>query len=113
MTTKQLCESIRLLTVVQRPCISEKASLLADKYRQFVFMVVKTATKPMIKQAIEVVFNVKVSAVQVLNVKGKVKRFKKIQGKCKDWKKAYVTLQEGYDLEFTDVNWKQGINNNG
>ena len=49
---------------------------------------------------IEVLFDVKVDKVQVLNVKGKTKRFAQQEGRRNSWKKAYVSLQEGFDIEF-------------
>jgi len=91
----------RLLMIVDRPHISEKATILADKRNQFTFRVLRTATKPEIKQTVESLFNVKVESVSVLNVKGKTKRFKGHVGKRSDWKKAYVTLSEGHDINFT------------
>jgi large subunit ribosomal protein L23 len=46
-------------------------------------------------------FNVKVDAVQLLNVKAKRRRFKQVEGQLKGWKKAYVSLKEGHDIDFT------------
>lgn len=88
----------RLMQVLLSPKTTEKATLQADKHRQFVFKVVKNASKDEIKAAVEFLFNVKVQAVQTLNVKGKNKRLGKTPGKRSDWKKAYVCLQEGYDI---------------
>jgi large subunit ribosomal protein L23 len=91
----------RLLMVLQEPHTSEKATVLAEKRKQFTFKVLKTATKTEIKKAVEHVFNVKVKNVSVINVKGKTKRFKQIAGKRKDWKKAFVTLHADQDIDFT------------
>lgn len=85
----------RLLTVLQSPYFSEKAD------QQYVFSVDPTAKKSEVKQAIEFLFHVKVSAVRSLNVKGKVKRFKQRLGKRKNWKKAYVTLNPGDQIDFS------------
>ncbi len=90
----------RLMQIVREPRISEKATMLADKLKQFTFKVLKNATKPEIKLAVEQLFNVKVKTVTVVNVKGKRKRFKQINGVRSDWKKAYVTLQAGQDIDF-------------
>ena len=90
----------RLLKVLAEPHVSEKGALLADNHRQIVFKVARDATKPEIKGAVEMMFNVKVKAVSVLNVKGKTKRFGRLSGRRSDWKKAYVTLQDGYDIDF-------------
>ena len=91
----------RIITVLKQPHTSEKSTLLAEKYKQFTFKVLKSATKQEIKAAVESLFNVKVTAVSVLNVKGKTKRFKQTSGKRSDWKKAFVTLQKTDDIDFT------------
>ena len=93
----------RLMQVLQTPHVSEKAIRVADNYRQFVFKVVPDATKLEIKQAVEFLFHVKVKSVQVTNVKGKQKNFGRIRGKRSNWKKAYVGLQEGYDINFRTI----------
>ena len=91
----------RLLMVIREPVVSEKTTRMADKLKQFTFCVLNTATKQEIKLAVEHLFNVKVKHVGVLNVKGKTKRFKQRTGNQSNWKKAYVSLQAGYDIDFT------------
>ncbi len=91
----------RLMMVLREPHTSEKATIMADKFKQFTFKVLKTATKDEIKQAVELMFNVKVKSVSVLNVKGKRKRFKQTTGKRSDWKKAFVSLHPDHDIDFT------------
>lgn len=91
----------RLLMVLRMPHTSEKSTNLADKQKQFTFKVLKDATKNEIKLAVENSFSVKVKSVSVLNVKGKAKRFKQLSGKRSDWKKAYVTLHENFDIDFS------------
>jgi len=90
----------RLSRVLQGPVVSEKSTLAADQNRQMVFKVLPGATKLEIRNAVEKMFDVKVTAVQVANVKGKVKRFSQSLGRRSDWKKAYVTLAEGSDIDF-------------
>lgn len=90
----------RLMKVLMAPHISEKSSVAADQNNQIVFKVATDATKPEIKQAVELLFGVKVDRVQVSNVKGKTKRFGSMMGRRSDWKKAYVTLQEGQEIDF-------------
>ena len=92
----------RLMQILIFPHISEKSTTLGDKHRQFVFKVLPDATKPEIKQAVEYMFSVKVKNVRVVNVKGKRKIFGRIRGQRSDWKKAYVGLQEGYDINFVN-----------
>lgn len=90
----------RLMTVLLGPHVSEKAHVLADKNNQIVFRVRSDANKAEIRQAVELMFEVKVEGVQVLNKKGKAKRFGRNQGKRSDWKKAYVRLAEGQTIDF-------------
>lgn len=90
----------RLMKILIAPHISEKALRVADNYRQFVFKVVPDATKLEIKEAVEFLFEVKVDKVRIANVKGKRKTFGSRRGKRSNWKKAYVGLQEGFDINF-------------
>lgn len=89
----------QILKVILSPRISEKSTLLAEKAKQYVFKVQKQASKPQIKKAIELLFNVKVDDVRTLMVKGKSKKFKGGTGRRPDWKKAYITLSEGHEID--------------
>jgi large subunit ribosomal protein L23 len=91
----------RLLMVLKSSHTSEKTTNIAEKFKQITFKVLKSSTKTEVKAAVEQLFNVKVEKVSILNVKGKAKRFKQIKGRRNDWKKAYVSLQPGYDIDFT------------
>lgn len=84
--------------VIVKPIITEKATL-ASENGAVVFQVVKTATKPAIKEAVEALFGVKVKAVNTTITKGKTKRFRGIAGERSDVKKAYVTLEEGNTID--------------
>ncbi len=88
----------RLLTVIRGPHLSEKAHIAAER-NQVVLKVRRDATKQEVRQAVELLFEVKVDGVQVVNVKGKSKRFQQTKGRRPDWKKAYVKLAEGSSLE--------------
>ena len=90
----------RLMKVILAPHVSEKSTTVADSHRQFVFKVIPDATKPEIKKAVELMFNVKVEGVQVLNVPAKAKRFSQREGQRSGWKKAYVKLHEGHEINF-------------
>ena len=92
----------RLMRVILGPCLSEKATHVANEHNQIVFRVLKDATKREIKQAVEFLFKVIVNAVQVCNVRGKKKTFKQIPGCRNHWKKAYVSLAEGHDIKFAE-----------
>lgn len=88
----------RLLKIILTPHLSEKATM-AQNGSQYVFQVCKSATKPEIKSAVELLFKTKVNDVRIVNVKSKPKRFGSILGKSKVWKKAYVTLQPGQQID--------------
>jgi len=90
----------RLMNILLAPIVSEKSSRLADANRQFVFKVMKNASKPEVKKAVELMFDVKVDSVQISNMRGKVKAHGRTIGRRSDWKKAYVTLSEGHDIDF-------------
>ncbi|WP_218422222.1 50S ribosomal protein L23 [Stutzerimonas stutzeri] len=91
----------RVFKVLLGPHVSEKATVLADSKKQFVFKVATDATKLEIKKAVESLFDVKVAAVNTLNVQGKTRRTARGLGKRNDWKKAYIALQPGQDLDFS------------
>ena len=84
--------------VVVAPVITEKSTILSEN-NQVVFEVAINANKSEIKDAIESLFKVKVTAVNTLRVKGKAKRFRGIPGRRKDVKKAVVTLQDGDTID--------------
>lgn len=91
----------RLAQVLVAPVISEKATQVAEKANQVVFKVLRDASKPEIKAAVELLFKVEVTAVNVVNVKGKTKRFGRNMGRRDHVKKAYVSLKEGQELNFS------------
>ena len=84
--------------VIVKPVITEKATM-ASEAGAVVFQVTKTATKPLIKEAVEALFGVKVKAVNTTITKGKTKRFKGRPGVRSDVKKAYVTLEDGMTID--------------
>jgi len=88
----------RLMTVIRGPHLSEKAHMAAEN-NQVVLKVRTDASKAEIRQAVELLFEVKVDDVNVVNVKGKSKRFGQTKGRRSDWKKAYVKLAEGSSME--------------
>ncbi|MDR0274071.1 MAG: 50S ribosomal protein L23 [Burkholderiaceae bacterium] len=91
----------RLMQVLVAPIISEKATMVAEKSNAVVFKVLRNATKPEIKAAVELLFKVDVKAVSVLNVKGKTKRFGRTMGRRAHVRKAYVLLKEGQALNLS------------
>ncbi len=91
----------KLFTLIERPVITEKAAIAAEEANQYVFRVSTQASKPDIKAAVEAAFKVNVAQVRMLNVKGKTKRTRTGLGKRNDWKKAYVTLADGQQIDYT------------
>ncbi len=90
----------RLSKILVGPVVSEKSTRAADLSNQYVFKGLRDASKPEVRKAVEKMFDVKVTAVQLLNVKGKTKRFGQTTGRRSDWKKAYITLAEGSEIDF-------------
>lgn len=96
--------------IVKRPLITEKgthqAQISHDATRTrparggaYAFRVHAAASKPMIKQAIEKIYNVKVQSVRTANRKGKVRRVRYKMGKTSDWKKAIVVLHSAHHID--------------
>lgn len=84
--------------ILIKPVVSEKSVQLQQEGK-YVFEVAPQATKIEIGKAVEEVFKVKVTDVNIIKVKGKTRRFRFTQGRTKDWKKAIVTLKEGDKIE--------------
>ena len=94
----------RMYQVILGPHVSEKSAMMTEVNNQYVFKVAIDASKPEIKEAVEAVFKVVVSDLQVLNVKGKTKRSARGRIRRKsDWKKAYVRLEAGHEIDFADI----------
>jgi large subunit ribosomal protein L23 len=91
----------RLAQVLIAPIVSEKATMAAEKHNQVLFKVLRDATKPEIKAAVELMFKVTVDSVQTVQHKGKTKRFGKGSGRRDHVKKAYVCLAQGQELNFS------------
>ena len=91
----------RLASVLLAPIVSEKATAVGEKNNQVLFKVLRDATKPEIKAAVELMFKVEVEGVSVVNVKGKTKRFGGRAGRRDHVKKAYVSLKAGQELNFS------------
>lgn len=91
----------RLAQVLIAPVVSEKATSVAEKHNQVMFRVLRDATKPEIKAAVELLFKVEVKDVRVAVQKGKVKRFGGRIGRRDHVKKAYVALKPGQELNLS------------
>jgi large subunit ribosomal protein L23 len=86
--------------IIRHPVITEKTTIMSEQGK-YVFDVLSSANKTSIKGAVEAIFGVKVSKVNILNVKGKVKRFKGILGVRQGYKKAIITVLDGQVIDFS------------
>ena len=90
----------QLMSVLIAPHVTEKTSLAMQNHNQYTFRVRREASKTDIRKAIELMFDVKVTGVQVVNEPGKVRRFGRSVGRTQDWKKAYVSLSAGQTIDY-------------
>jgi len=90
----------QLMSVLIAPHVTEKSSLAMQNHNQYTFRVRRDATKTDVKKAVELMFDVKVTGVQVVNEPGKARRFGKTPGRTQDWKKAYVSLSDGQSIDY-------------
>ena len=100
MAKKQEVDA-RHYDVILAPHITEKSTLLSVQ-NGVVFKVANDATKPQIKEAVEALWDVKVTGVNTIVTKGKTKRWKGRPYKRSDVKKAIVTLAEGQSIDITE-----------
>lgn len=91
----------RLAQILIAPIVSEKATMASEKHNQVLFKVLRDATKPEIKAAVELMFKVEVESVQTVLQKGKVKKFGRSIGRRDHVKKAYVSLKAGQELNIS------------
>ena len=90
-------------TIIRRPiALTEKANLLRES-NQVVFEVAREANKVQIRDAVQTLFNVKVTNVNTLLMRGKDRRMGRGYGKMQNWKKAIVTLKAGESIDFFEA----------
>ena len=90
---------MHLYEVLRRPLITEKSTELQAQSK-YAFEIADGANKPMIKEAVEKAFKVKVTGVNVVTMPGKTRRVGRRQVQTRPWKKAIVTLLPGDKIEF-------------
>ncbi|MEX0753883.1 MAG: 50S ribosomal protein L23 [Actinomycetota bacterium] len=88
--------------VIVRPVVSEK-SYSGIEANTYTFIVDPRANKTEIKEAVQRIWNVRVTSVNTLRRKGKVKRYRYTSGKRPDQKRAIVTLAEGDSIELFET----------
>jgi large subunit ribosomal protein L23 len=85
--------------IVVRPLVTEKSTTALERDGAYSFVVARDANKVEIAQAIEQLFNVKVSDVRTMQYRGKQRRLGRYVGRRAGWKKAVVRLREGDSIE--------------
>lgn len=91
---------LHIYDVIRRPVITEKSTVQSDDLNQYVFEVASNANKHQIKEAIEVIFEVKVEKVNTMVMPAKRgRRGRNWYLRSKQWKKAVVTLKPGDTIE--------------
>ena len=94
-------------SIILRPILSEKGTMLGETLNKYVFQVEKQCNKLEIKEAIEEKFKVKIKKVATMNLKGKNKNVTiksnghilRTSGNQSSWKKTIVTLEEGSSID--------------
>ena len=94
-------------SIILRPILSEKGTMLGETLNKYVFQVEKQCNKLEIKEVIEDKFQVKIKKVATMNFKGKRKNVTiksnghilRTRGNKSSWKKAIVTLEEGSSID--------------
>ena len=87
-------------TIILEPVVTEKTTRERDAKNEVAFKVARSANKIEIKNAVEELFDVDVTAVRTMSVPGKLKRLGRFEGRRAGWKKAIVKLKEGQTIEF-------------
>jgi large subunit ribosomal protein L23 len=87
--------------IIKRPLLlTEKGNVLRETQSQYLFEVDRRANKIQIREAVERLFNVKVTDVHTMIVRGRMRRMGRGHAKTKNWKKAIVSLKDGDTIEF-------------
>jgi large subunit ribosomal protein L23 len=85
--------------VIIKPLVTEKGTRLQEEGNSYAFQVHVNANKHQIKDAVEALYEVKVTNVRTMNRKGKPRRAKMRMTTTSDWKRAVVTLDENSKID--------------
>lgn len=92
------------MDILLKPIVTEKLTIQGEKLNRYGFIVDKKANKIQVKNAVEDMYSVTVSAVNTMRYGGKTKsRFTKtgiVTGKKRSFKKAIITLIKGDKIDF-------------
>ncbi|HUF67738.1 MAG TPA: 50S ribosomal protein L23 [Longimicrobiales bacterium] len=86
-------------SVILRPVVTERSTLLQDEMRTYTFIVAKNANKLEVRNAIQSLFSVRVESVRTANYQGKWRRVGRSVGRKAAYKKAVVRLAEGDSID--------------
>ena len=90
--------------VLKRPLVTEKGVAKKDAERTLCFEVAPDANKTEIRNAVQMLFKVKVADVRTVTTTGKLRRRGRFAGYRPDWKKAYVRLKAGEKMpEYAEI----------
>jgi large subunit ribosomal protein L23 len=92
---------ITIYDVLRRPLVTEKTSYQSGKLNQYSFIVADSATRTLVKDAVETLYDVKVERVNIINTsakRGRRLRSRRLLIRKSGFKKALVTLAEGQTL---------------
>jgi large subunit ribosomal protein L23 len=89
-------------SILRRPLVTEKGTMLRERGNKVIFSVAPDANKIEIKKAVEEMFSVHVEDVKTMNIRGKMKRWGYRPYQRSDWKKAIVTLKAGESIDFIE-----------
>jgi large subunit ribosomal protein L23 len=85
--------------IIKAPVITEESTIQSETRNQYVFKVDPKSNKSQIRDAVERVFNVKVTSVNTMNYKGKKRTRGRTSGYTANWKKAIITLRDGDKID--------------
>lgn len=92
------------MNILIKPIVTEKMTALGEDFNRYGFVVVKSANKLQIKEAVEELYSVKVSEVNTMRYPGKRKQRNTKSGvsvgRTPSYKKAVVTLADGEVIDF-------------
>mgnify|MGYP003572952734 FL=1 len=88
--------------IVNRPLLTEKYDVQRETQNAYAFEVDRRANKIQIRDAIEALFDVKVTGVRTQVMRGKPKRMGRFFGRRPSWKKAVVTLRKGDEIDLIE-----------
>lgn len=93
---------LNIFDIIVGPVVSDKAYRLNKTQKKLALLVHPQANQPLIKKALQRLFDVQVARVNIIVRKGKVRRSgrREIQGALT--KIAIVTLAKGYSLDLFD-----------